>query len=124
MPALTEAQQRSFIRQMIEILQANQAELKAQGYDAAAKVKVLSAKSATAEKAEGIQLQAMATLKTKTADSVKATKEAYELASAQVEAVVGALGKKHPLAQKVKGMRDAMSKPALRGKKKVVAQQA
>ena len=121
MPALTEAQQRSFIRQMIEILQANQAELKAQGYDAAAKVKILTAKSATAEKAEEIQLQAMATVKAKTADSVKATKEAYEMASAQVEDVVGALGKKHTLAQKVKGMRDAMSKPAARGKKKATA---
>lgn len=121
MPALTEAQQRSFIRQMIEILLANQAELKSQGYDAAAKVKVLSAKSAAAEKAEEGQLQAMAALKAKTADSVKVTKEAYELASAQVEAVVGTLGKKHTLAQKVKGMRDAMSKPALRGKKKIAA---
>lgn len=121
MPALTEAQQRSFIRQMIEILQANQAELKAQGYDATIKLKDLNAKSATAEKAEGIQLQTMAALKAKTADSVRATREAYELASAQVEAVVGALGKKHALAQKVKGMRDAMSKPALRGKKKIVA---
>ncbi|MDI6739576.1 MAG: hypothetical protein QME74_04345 [Candidatus Edwardsbacteria bacterium] len=123
MPALTEAQQRSFIRQMIEVLQANQAELKAQGYDAAAKVKTLSAQSVTAEKAEQIQLQAMAALKAKTADSVKATKDAYELASAQVEAIVGALGKKHPLAQKVKGLRDAMSKPAARGKKKATAKQ-
>lgn len=121
MPALTEAQKRSFIRQMIEILQANQAELKAQGYDAAAKVKTLSAQSVTAEKAEQIQLQTMATLKAKTADSVKATRDAYELASAQVEAIVGALGKKHTLAQKVKGMRDAMSKPGARGKKKATA---
>lgn len=118
MPGITEAQKRAFAHQIAEILAANKAVLKQQGLDVTSKLAELQNKLTVAEKAEEAQLQAMAAAKVKTEASVKATKEAYELASAQVEAMVGSLGKKDALSVKVKGIRDSMSKTALRGRKK------
>ena len=117
MASLTEAQQRSFVRQVTEIMSSNKEELKKQGLDVSAKLKELQEKIATAEKSEDEQLRAQAAAKEKTAASVKATKSAYELASAQVEAIVGSIGKTHPLSTKIKNIRDAMANEALRGKK-------
>jgi len=117
MASLTEAQQRSFVRQVTEIMSSNKEELKKQGLDVSAKLKELQEKIATAEKAEDEQLRAQAAAKEKTAASVKATTEAYQLASSQVEAIVGSIGKTHPLSTKIKNIRDAMANEALRGKK-------
>ena len=120
MAALTEAQKRSFARQMAEVMVSNKEELKKQGLDVTAKLKSLQDRINAAEKAEEGQLRAMAELKAKTAASVKATKEAYELSSSQADAIVGSLGKNSPLSQKIRKMRESMSKVALRGRKKAV----
>jgi len=117
MASLTEAQQRSFVRQVTEIMSSNKEELKKQGLDVSAKLKELQEKIATAEKSEDEQLRAQAAAKEKTAASVKATTEAYQLASSQVEAIVGSIGKTDPLSTKIKNIRDAMANEALRGKK-------
>jgi len=117
MASLTEAQQRSFVRQVTEIMSSNKEELKKQGLDVSAKLKELQEKIAAAEKAEDEQLRAQAAAKEKTTNSVKATTEAYQLASAQVEAIVGSIGKTDPLSTKIKNIRDAMANEALRGKK-------
>jgi len=122
MAALTEAQKRSFNRQMTEIMSANKVELKKQGLDITAKLKLLQGKAAASEKAEEEQLKAMAEVKAKTAQSVKMTTETYALASAQLDAIVGTLGKEHTLSQKLKKMRESMSKVASRGVKKAKTQ--
>jgi len=122
MAALTEAQKRSFNRQMTEIMSANKVELKKQGLDITAKLKLLQGKAAASEKAEEEQLKAMAEVKAKTAASVKMTTETYALASAQLDAIVGTLGKDHTLSQKLKKMRESMSKVASRGVKKAKTQ--
>jgi len=122
MAALTEAQKRSFNRQMTEIMSANKEELKKQGLDITAKLKLLQGKAAASEKAEEEQLKAMAEVKAKTAASVKMTTETYALASAQLDAIVGSLGKDHTLSQKLKKMRESMSKVASRGVKKAKTQ--
>lgn len=120
MPGITEAQRRAFSHQIAEILGSNKTALKQQGLDVTAKLTDLQNRLNNAEKAEQEQLQAMAAAKTKTEASVKATNAAYELASAQVEAIVGTLGKKDALSQKIKMIRDSMSKVSARGKKKEV----
>jgi hypothetical protein len=86
--------------------------------DITAKLKLLQDKAAASEKAEEAQLTAMAEVKAKTAASVKMTTETYALASAQLDAIVGSLGKDHTLSQKLKKMRESMSKVASRGVKK------
>ncbi|MBI4727843.1 hypothetical protein HY768_11615 [candidate division TA06 bacterium] len=122
MAALTEAQKRSFNRQMEEVLADNKESLKKQGLDVTPKLKLLKEKNISAEKAEEAQLKAMAEVKAKTAASVKMTTEAYALASAQVDAIVGTLGKDNNLSQKLKKMRESMSKVASRGVKKAKTQ--
>jgi hypothetical protein len=119
MAALTEAQKRSFNRQMEEVMTSSKDVLKKQGLDVMPKLKLLKEKNIGAEKAEEAQLKAMAEVKAKTAASVKMTTEAYALASAQLDAIVGSLGKDHTLSQKLKKMRESMSKTASRGVKKV-----
>jgi cell division septum initiation protein DivIVA len=120
--ATAEAQKRSFNRQMTEIMSANKEELKKQGLDITAKLKLLQDKAAASEKAEEAQLTAMSEVKAKTAASVKMTTETYALASAQLDAIVGTLGKDHTLSQKLKKMRESMSKVASRGVKKAKTQ--
>jgi hypothetical protein len=122
MAALTEAQKRSFNRQMEEVLTGNKESLKKQGLDVTPKLKLLKEKNISAEKAEEAQLTAMAEAKAKTAASVKMTTETYALASAQLDAIVGSLGKDHTLSQKLKKMRESMSKVASRGVKKAKTQ--
>ena len=122
MAALTEAQKRSFSRQMEEVLADNKESLKKQGLDVTPKLKLLKEKNISAEKAEGSQLMAMAEVKAKTAQSVKMTTETYALASAQLDAIVGTLGKDNTLSQKLKKMRESMSKVASRGVKKAKTQ--
>jgi hypothetical protein len=118
MAALTEAQKRSFNRQMEEVMTNSKDALKKQGLDVMPKLKLLKEKNINSEKAEEAQLKAMAEVKAKTAASVKMTTEAYALASAQLDAIVGSLGKDHTLSQKLKKMRESMSKTASRGVKK------
>jgi len=122
MAALTEAQKRSFNRQMEEVMTSSKDVLKKQGLDVMPKLKLLKEKNIGAEKAEEAQLKAMAEVKAKTAASVKMTTEAYALASAQLDAIVGSLGKDHTLSQKLKKMRESMSKTASRGVKKAKTQ--
>ena len=121
MAGLTEAQRRSFTRQVIELMAANKDALNAQGLNVTAKLADLQTRSAASERTEELQLKAMADAKAATAAAVKANKDAYELASAQADAMVGSLGKANALSQKIRKMRDAMSKVASRGKKKAKA---
>ena len=118
MAGLTEAQKRSFARQISEIMKDSSPELKKNGVDLGAKIKEIQQKIEKSEKTEQEQLKAQAEAKAKTSASKEALKDVYTFASAQVEVIVGTFGKKHPISEKIKNIRDAMANEAARGKKK------
>lgn len=118
MAGLTHDQKRAFIHRMIEILEENQDVLAQAGFDVQSRIDQLKQKWAEQEQAEAEQLQALALYKEKTELSVEKLSEAYKLASATVELIVGILGKDHPLVEVIKNIRDEMALEAQRGKKK------
>ncbi|MBI4726092.1 hypothetical protein HY768_02515 [candidate division TA06 bacterium] len=118
MAALTEAQKRSFNWQMTEIMSANKEELKKQGLDITAKLKLLQGKAAASEKAEEEQLKAMAEVKAKTAQSVKMTTEDIRPGFGPVGCHSGNLGQRPYALPKTQENAGIHVQSGLKGRKK------
>ena len=118
MARLTEAQRRAFARQIAEIMKDHQQELADAGFDPSERISELEQLCDIAEDKEAAQVAAREALRKATAESRKATREAYKFASATVELIVGLLGKDHPLSKILRNLRDEMALEAQRGKKK------
>ena len=108
MAKLTEADQRAFSHQVLEILKKNSARLSAAGFETSGRVVAVEAKTHTADIDEAGQTQAKEALLRATATSTTSTTEAYDLASASVNLIEGILGKDDPLVKVLRGLRPAM----------------
>jgi len=115
MPGLTESEKRAFAHLVAEILADNLARLRELGYDGSARLNELRTKERIAQEKEAAQLAARVALERSTAESVKATDEAYRLASDTVELIVGLVGKNDPLAHRLRNLRDELKNEAARG---------
>jgi hypothetical protein len=105
---LTEADQRAFSHQVLEVLRQNSAKLSAAGFDTSGRAGALEAKTDAAETREAEQLQAKEALLRATVASTTSTQEAYDLASATVNLIEGILGKDDPLVRLLRGLRPGM----------------
>jgi hypothetical protein len=108
MAKLTEADQRAFSHQVLEVLRQNSAKLSVAGFDTSGRAAALEAKTDEAEVKEAEQLQAKEALLRATAASTTSTQEAYDLASASVNLIEGILGKDDALVKLLRGLRPAM----------------
>ena len=115
MPGLTENEKRAFTHLMAEILQDNLTRLASLGFNGNARLMELRAKEQIAQDKEAAQLAARVAHENATAVSVKATDEAYKLASDTVEVIVGLVGKDDALANRLRNLRDEMNLEAARG---------
>ena len=68
--AMTESKKRDFIKQMVTLVESNQATLTGKGFDPAPRLTELKEASANASEAEVNQQKAQAALKTATSESV------------------------------------------------------
>ncbi|MEW6686989.1 MAG: hypothetical protein AB1393_12435 [Candidatus Edwardsbacteria bacterium] len=118
MAALTEAQKRSFARQIIEIMKEGRAELTAEKFDVDGNIKEQEAQNQEAEKAEGTQTKAYADFTKASKISQEKTGIAYRGASDRADAIVGTLGRNHSISKRIRQIRDLMVIEAKRGKKR------
>ena len=116
---LTEAQQRSFAQNMLEILRDNEQELNDAGFNTQTRVTQHEQQTQEADEKEAAQVAARKTHLQATADSQLATGTSYKSASATVELIVGLLGKDSKLVKVLKNLRDEMVLEKARGKRKV-----
>ena len=116
--ALTYAQKFSFAETVAEILTQNKKTFQDAGLDADKKIAPLLEKNKKVTVADSKQESLKAELKRATEDAVSAVDDSYKAASSLLDAMVGTIGKDHPLAKRLRQLRDQMAKEALRGKKK------
>jgi hypothetical protein len=112
MAKLTEADQRAFSHQVLEVLRQNSVKLGAAGFDTSGRAAALEAKTDEAETREAEQLSAKEALLRATVASTTSTQEAYDLASASVNLIEGILGKDDALVKLLRGLRPGMHNAA------------
>ena len=108
MANLTEAKQRDFSRQVLEVLKSKSAELSEAGFDSQARIAELETKSADANTAEAEQRVAEEVKQQKTAASNAKRTELYEQASATVSLMEGLLGRSHQIVHQLRQVRGRM----------------
>ena len=118
MARLTYAQKFSFVETVAELLTQNKQIFTEAGLDADKKLPKLVELNKKALNADARQETLKAELKKATETAVSAVEESYMFASSTLDAMVGVIGKNHPLAKRFKQLRDQMALEALRGKKK------
>ena len=106
MANLTESKKRDFVSQLIVILQQNTSLLTDKGFDPTAKITQLQTELATADDAEGKQLEAAAAAKDATKLANETLDTAYTDGSATVDLITGLLGKKDNLVLEIKKLRN------------------
>ena len=116
MAALTDAQKQAFAREILEILKNNKEKLQSAGFDVSAKINSLEANTQEAEKQKAEQRTLEAKKEEQTKKARETLEKVYDEASADVELVVGILGKDDDLSHQLKKIRDSYAKESLRGK--------
>lgn len=102
---MSESVKRDFVKQMIAVIESNQATLTGKGFDPTSKLDTLKASSAAASQAEVKQQEAKAALKVATAESDKILTDAYKLASNFADLISGLYGKDDEIVQEIRKMR-------------------
>jgi len=102
---MTESKKRDFIKQMVALIESNQALLTGKGFDPALRLAELKEASATASEAEVNQQKAQAALKTATSESVSMLARAYKLASDFADLISGLYGKDDVMVKEIRKMR-------------------
>ncbi|MEW6684741.1 MAG: hypothetical protein AB1393_00860 [Candidatus Edwardsbacteria bacterium] len=117
MAKLTYAQKFSFAETVAEILLQNKQTFLDAGLDANKKLTQIQERNKKVVVADAKQEGLKAELKKATDQAVSTVEDSYKFASSTLEAMVGALGKDHPLSKRLRQLRDQMVLEALRGKK-------
>lgn len=104
-----------------QLLKDNLADLKAQGFNPAAKLSSLDAALKASVEDDMKQEALKAELVKATNQALKSLEAAYVLASSMSDAMVGVIGKNAPMALRIKQLRGQMVKEKARGKREVKA---
>ena len=102
---MTKASMRDFVFQIVNFLEGQTESLATAGFDVSDRITELQGKGTTATDNEAQQQLAHAGAVQATSDSVAATEEAYALASAIADLVVGTLGIDHPVSRMIRHLR-------------------
>lgn len=121
MAALTDNDMDAFADYMQGVLDKNKKAISegdnaGSGWDPTSRITQLNASGQAVIDAGGVETQMEQALRSQTASKQALRKTRYELASASVSAVEGALGKKHPLVNEMRQKRSTFSKPPSRPK--------
>jgi hypothetical protein len=116
MAALTDNDMDAFADYMQGVLDKNKKAISegdgaGSGWDPTSRIAQLHAGGQAVIDAGGVETQMEQALRSQTASKQALRKTRYELASASVSAVEGALGKKHPLVNEMRQKRSTFSKP-------------
>lgn len=117
MAGLTYAQKYSFAETVAEILIQNKQALLEAGLAADKKLTQLQEKNRKVTVADVKQEKLKADLKKSTEEAVTAVEDSYKFASSILDAIVGSLGKDNQLSQRLRKIREQMTKEASRGKR-------
>lgn len=117
MAGLTYAQKFSFAETVAEIIVQNKQSLIAAGLAADKKLAVMLEKNKKVVIADAKQEKLKSDLKQATEEAVTAVEDSYKLASSNLDAIVGSLGKDNQLSRRLRKIREQMTKEALRGKR-------
>jgi len=117
MAGLTYAQRFSFAETVAEILLQNKEDFIEAGLAAEGKLAQMNEKNSRVKVTDARQEKLKADLKQATETAVAAVNDSYKFASSTLDAMSGAIGKGHPLARRLRQLRDQMVKEAARGKR-------
>lgn len=106
----TRAEILGFLEQLIQLMQDSKADLSEQGLDVTNRITNLTAKQSDVVKKIGEQDKLEASLRAKTKEVQNAETLAYDAASTDLDAIIGVLGKKTPLAKQAAKLRSSINK--------------
>lgn len=117
MPQMTQPETIGFCSQTAQFFEDNKDQLQALGLNVSTWGTEISTKRDTAIAKNGEQDAIKAQLKSKTGEVTTAYNDAYDTASTKLDAAIGVLGKKSPLAKEAARIRSSIIRKAKKTKK-------